>query len=405
MRRAGSFSLLVAALLSAGCDTLNVGSSVIDEGRAIVVVTAPASIQPGARGTFTAELIGGGTGPFTIEYQFTGGATDIGHVDPRPLTGEHTDAQAVTFIGSQFGPTSGTVTAVVVHVPTGTTISDTESFIVPVLNPPLLRLSGIFAADTITVVPEGWDGFDDVTINGTAPQGFRLTPLSQVLAAGDPTAEFVIAADDLLNGGSGTVTFTAESSANLWEPLEVAFNIQPLEFAPDTVYAIPLQATAAVGEVVRVVVATGIPANPFRHLAGVRVCAPVESGFNFAPGSLNLGAVGGPMGNYDGFWEAINPTGTPIWRSEFIVSAPTGDGRLGLDLDVSAPGGSDVTSAAGELINFGVTFAAPGTWQLSFQEFETVPRTYYLDSNQAPEYYWSDISNDHPGVPNSVVVE
>jgi hypothetical protein len=158
---------------------------------------------------------------------------------------------------------------------------------------------------------------------------------------------------------------------------------------------------------VTVVVATGVPANPFQYLTGCRLCAPTESNMDYVAGTFNVGAPGGAVTGIDGFWTAMNPTGTPPFLnpSDFLARSDTGDGRWGIDVNVTPVGGSEVTNASGALFNIGVSFGAAGTWPLTFQQTETVNRTYYQDANQTPDYFWSDISNDHPGIPNSVVVQ
>jgi hypothetical protein len=49
-----------------------------------------------------------------------------------------------------------------------------------------------------------------------------------------------------------------------------------------------------------------------------------------------------------------------------------------------------------------MAFGKAGTYQLGFQQFDVVNRTYYQDSANT-EYFWSDIDNE--GVPNTVVVQ
>jgi len=66
--------------------------------------------------------------------------------------------------------------------------------------------------------------------------------------------------------------------------------------------------------------------------------------------------------------------------------------------------GHEVLGAQGAICNFYVTFSSAGSWHLSFQQTDVVNRTYYQDQNQAPDYFWSDISNSTPGIPNTVTV-
>jgi len=88
----------------------------------------------------------------------------------------------------------------------------------------------------------------------------------------------------------------------------------------------------------------------------------------------------------------------------FIIETDLGGGVTGIDFNATPVGGSDRTTDEGALFNFGATFAA-GHNTLGFQDVSGVSRTYYTDSNAAPDRFWGDITNSHAGIPNSVEVE
>jgi len=179
--------------------------------------------------------------------------------------------------------------------------------------------------------------------------------------------------------------------------------------AADTLYAIPLSSTVAAGDPVTIEVITGDPANPFQYLTGVRVTFPTAAGVDYVKNSFNVGATGGAADDPDGFWTAMgSPTFLLAPDSFYQVTDDVQDGDPAieaLDFNVTPLGGSDVTTGSGPLFNFQVTFANAGTYQLGFQQTFTVNRTYYQDGNQAPDYFWGDITNNHAGVPNSVTVQ
>ncbi|MBN2081192.1 hypothetical protein JW859_03180 [bacterium] len=76
-----------------------------------------------------------------------------------------------------------------------------------------------------------------------------------------------------------------------------------------------------------------------------------------------------------------------------------------LVVDVSDEDGVPLTASVSEPpgLNAEFTFSAAGTYHLGFEQFNTVKRTYFSDMN-SNEYYWADISNDYPDVPNSIKV-
>ena len=87
----------------------------------------------------------------------------------------------------------------------------------------------------------------------------------------------------------------------------------------------------------------------------------------------------------------------------WYVISDAGDGFVALDFNVTPLGAEDTQRAWGPLFNFQVTFDNPGRWQLGFQQENVVSRTYYQNRDQTPDFFWGDISNDHPGIANSIV--
>jgi hypothetical protein len=178
-----------------------------------------------------------------------------------------------------------------------------------------------------------------------------------------------------------------------------------LDFVPDadTLYAIPMQTRVAAGEPVTIVVMTGELANPVLYFPGVRIVTETASGFDYVSNSFNIGAIGGGSGQPDGAWRAGAFLMTP---DDFYRVVDAGDELSALDFMLIPVGGGAASfgNFSGALFNFQATFTRPGTYKLGFQSFNVVNRTYYQDHNLAPDFFWSDITNDHPALPNSVTV-
>jgi len=177
-------------------------------------------------------------------------------------------------------------------------------------------------------------------------------------------------------------------------------------FAADGLYAIPQQTSAAVGEAVRIVVATGVTARPFQYMNSVRVTFSAGEP-SYVPGSYNVGAIGGALEYADGIWAVVQPEGF-LLPTDYMLGFNNYDdasGSWAMDFNVTPISGRQIDSREGELFNFEVTFAHAGTVVLGFEEFNQVKRTYFSDGSST-EYYWSDISNDHDeGSANTINVE
>lgn len=211
---------------------------------------------------------------------------------------------------------------------------------------------------------------------------------------------------DIFAGGTGVAEFKAICPEDPSVEISTTATVtaMPIVLAADALYAIPLQGSTAVGEPVRIVVATGVPLSPFQYLNGCRVTAP--TGFTYEPASFNVGVPGGATGAADGFWTAMNPGGgfllAPDNFHQLVSIAP---GLDAYSFNVTPLGGSDRTTDSGALFNFEASFSTARTYTLGFQGSSgVISRTYYSDGS-ATEYFWGDITNNHAGVPNSINVE
>jgi hypothetical protein len=400
-------ALLAFVALASGCrETLNVGTVALptwDNVQSFTVsVTVPGNAQGGGSGNFVVNITGG-TGPFEVTYTFSDCVTP--RTTTRNITGR-SDTLSVTF----DDVTSDTNCSLTVNVEDAAnrTGSRTRTF---VLRPggggggntaPQLSTTVDNAAGTITVGVIDADG-DDVTVVATPPAGLTVDNASQTATGGSGDLVFTFSATDPIAGGSGDVTFAADDGNGGTANATATITIGGATLAADTLYAIPLQSSVAAGDPVTIVVATGVPASPFQYVNGTRVLAPDTSGFTYVDNSFNVGVPGGQAGDVDGIWSDMNPSGFLLAPDSFIQETPVGN-QTALDFNVTPLGGNDLTTSEGALFNFQATFSTPGTYQLGFQQFETVDRTYYTDVNTAPARYWGDITNVHAGVNSTVTV-
>jgi hypothetical protein len=164
-----------------------------------------------------------------------------------------------------------------------------------------------------------------------------------------------------------------------------------LSLPQDSLAAYPLAPSIGVGQPVQIVVASGLTAQPFQYMGGVRVAAPAASGFSYVPESFDIGGPSVYNRKPDGGWLRMNPPGNFLMPDDSWLMVQTADDMRALDFNITPLQGHAVFFE-GELFTFAATFSAPGTWPLSLVPFATVERTYYQDSIQGV-HYWSDLSN------------
>lgn len=165
---------------------------------------------------------------------------------------------------------------------------------------------------------------------------------------------------------------------------------------PDTLYAIPMQTSAVVGEPVTIRVATGQPPNP---LQSVVVGLTVENAAAYVPNSFNIGEPGGARLDTDGYWALMGPP--PPVNGDYVDGGdgmtpghPTDIGggfrRYDLVICPMACDRFDPPVSIGEgaaLCNLQLTFSTPGVYHLGFQLFgEMYHQTFYQDKYNL--YLW-----------------
>lgn len=175
----------------------------------------------------------------------------------------------------------------------------------------------------------------------------------------------------------------------------------------DTLYAIPLATQTTTGSPVKIIVVTGRTASPLCYMNLVSVT--VESAAQYVPGSFNIGTPGGSRLDTDGCWALMGPPPPSNYLDlgdALIPGAPVGigGGFERYEFCIAPLDATQLTGASGVLFNFELVFNTPGTYTLGFQDLDnTRRRTFYSEENET-YHYWSDISNDHPGIPHSITV-
>ena len=422
------FVLLAAlgllGLLAASCETLNIGGGHLPQRFSITGVTLSPTAPAGGyvAGTAVTATINfqGVTAPFNFTLSFpNGGATPASQnvvgtligttgagtatanftIDPFLLI-DDADGKDIAFkvTGSDGAGSTGEVngTFKVVGIPNQNPVIDSAFFNA--------------GTNTVTVTAHDDDG-DDITITPSNVPAGLTTGGAQTISGGSGTVDFVFSANDPIAGGSGTITFTADDGNGGTDTETADVNIAAFPLADNTLYAIPSQTTVAVGAPVTITVYTGKLPNPFQYATGIRVTFPTTAGGDYVDDSFNVGVPGGDPDHPDGIWATMDlEDGDFLLATDSFYKVTTdaadGDPLIeALDFNVTPLDGNDLTDASGAICNFQMNFANAGAVPLRFQQFFTVNRTYYQDGNQNPDYFWGDITNDHPGVTTTITVQ
>jgi hypothetical protein len=393
--------------LFASCDTLNVGNTGFPTFAPIisaftVTAAAPNTILEGL-GNATAQVTwAGGTGPYTVSFNFGGAATNPAAVAnaTSPTSTGLTFVDVPAAAGQDFTAT--------VTVTDSRGFSDTETITVHVAvtpNVPPTIDSIVVAGAQATVNVSDADG-DALTITlDSTTGGLSGSPAS----APGPAGVFSFSVADIFAGGSGTATFTVSDGIASDTDTSGTITIAPLVLPNDALGAVPLVSSAGVGDTVKVIVATGPVADLFQFMTGVSVVFP--AGCDYDANSYDYGApVPGdsPLNptedkdqeTIDGIWTTVNPTsgflgvGDNLLAPDTALPAPFDSGFSARDFNITPLGGSDApVGTAGVLFNFNLGFSAPGAYSLKFLDFDEVQRTYYQSNGTPGNLLWNDLSN------------
>lgn len=402
-----TLAMLLLILSSSACDTRNVGSGLlvpvpnVPSSRGLVV---PEGAAAGDTVTF-AVLWERGEEPWQVSFDFGGGAEPVG--DLRQISAKSAstsfaerrceqDALLTVDAGGQF------VVSATVTDNNGASLSQSKSYEYAKRpnRAPVISVSSDIWTNIMTVHGEDADG-DDITVYASASEDIIIES-SKVILGGDGDTTFHAEVEAVLSEEDLEIRFTCEDSHGLGgNEAEAYASNPPVYVGADTLYAIPVDFKVSTGEPVTVVVVTGVPASPFQYMNGCRVTC--SEPMRYVPLSFNVGYPGGPAGGIDGFWTGMNPSGGFLLPPDSFFDP--GGPSLHLDFNVTPLHGSDRTTDEGPLFTFDVTFDSPGEKVFGFEQTSIVDRTFYTDGNQTANRYWGDISNNHAGIPNSVIVE
>jgi hypothetical protein len=390
-------TVAAALLLLAGCiaDTKNVGYDYHDPHPPTCIVSIPVDMAGGEEATWTVTWFGG-LEPITISMDMGGGTTEnvqFGEPVYSPYTHTFTmlnDSRddsvrynyTVALMMADYG-SAGTCTGTYTVGP------------IPNNNPSIDDITWengiltVYASD-----PEG----DDMWATITEPAG--LSADDTTIPVVDGVALFPIKSGDIIAGGSGVTIITVEDERGGIATAEFDITIDPIVIPDGALAVVPVMPSAMTDDVVTVMVISGTFSHPFQYMNGVGVT--VNAGAAYEDGTYNVGVPGGGQMDIDGIWTSFAPDAFLLPNDFMIQENDIGGGLVRIDFNVTPIGGSDTTNG-GALFNFGLSFNNAGTYKLGFEAFHDVKRTYYSDG-ASTEYNWDDISNDYPGVSNSVEV-
>jgi hypothetical protein len=358
-----------------------------------------AALTQGEAVVWRARIVGG-QAPFAVAWDFGGGA--------EPNTVQHSAQAAAGAVAStasvamQEGSWTVTVTITDAYG-----VPATDSYAYTVGAEPGLAVAAAYTPGRVTV-SAGGPLERALSVEASGPAAFVFGEPEYKLINGGRGALVPVYAQDPLVGASGQVSVVASDSPSRVGRTYLQVNIPPLTLGDDTLYAIPLRQQARVDEHVKLLIAQGVPAQPFQYMVGVGVT--VAAAATFYDQSLDYGspdswpdsASAQPL---DGVWAAMDPSGGFLLRPDFFwVPTDIGGGLERWDFNATPLGGRNLSGAEarGALVNIEFSFDAPGSYTFGFQQTAGVKRTYYADNLN--EYYWGDISNSHSGIPNSVVI-
>jgi len=375
-------------------DTLNTGAIEEPTFAPQITVHVPDELWPTSIWTVTWT---GGLAPYTIEMDLGGGTVENVPAGTPAVSPFVVELAAIT--PSPDSPSTYKYTVTVTDN-LGNAGSQTGSYNFPLIDGVLPRIESIsYEPPVLTVVVSDVSEYD-VTVSVTEPEGFTVDAVSKAVAGGNGAAVFYWSAVDVMAGASGTTEITADDGYGGTDTNSASLYIAPISIPDGALAAVPSARNATLADVVTVAVIAGDFSNPFKYVYSAGVT--VESGATYANGTFNVGAVGGSQLDVDGIWTNVAPDSFLVPLDFMFQERDIGDGRVRIDFNITPIGGSE-TSDGGVLYNFGLKFDHAGTYVLGFEEFHDVKRTYYSDGAHN-EYFWDDISNNYPDVPNSIEV-
>ena len=382
----------------AGCSG---GSSPASIPPLTVSLAAPgAGLAAGANVTWTLD-IAGGSAPYNVQWDFGGGANPNAPAAVQAAAGSSA-VEVLMLAGNWIATATVTDAKAVSAAATQAYTVDPEQAI---------HTAAAYMAGKLTVATNAAESAE-LSFSVSAPGQFLIGDPSPLLINGSRGALVPVTAADPVAGAVGELTVHVTDTAGAAGTTTVQAAIAPVQLAPDTLYAIPLQRQVIVGQPVTVVVAMGVPANPFQYVNGVGLSLPDDA----QAVGIDQGAVDRDIHNsqdeLDGIWAIMNPVGLmDAWDGDLFTFAssrrPLPGDRALYSWGVYPIGGRDLAGVSGVLFNCQFTFEEPGIKTLQFSTEDTLfggPATLYSDAAQNV-YLWGNTANAGAGgIANSVEV-
>ena len=390
---------LCVVLLTCGCSggTSN-GASNLNDPVPTAVFTA------GGLGLFAGEpaqlmvSVTAGTPPYEVAIGMGGGADDV-------PAGTAVDAVSThDFTLAEGGPYTYIVTVTDDAGRTGSCTGDYGP-VGPAQNHAPAITDIAFTGGMLAVAVDDPDGDDPLTVSVAEVPGLVPSVLTQQVG-NKSSALFTYKLIEGFDPAELDVTVTvSDGKLESAESVTAAANTPLLEVPAGHLAAIPLRQVVNISETATILVRSGdFPADaPFAFMNGVGIT--LNEGVELE--DFNYGSVGGDDRDVDGIFAAMDPQPQtffiPMNFWMMFTDVEGSDPPLEfLGANITPIGAGQVTSG-GDLFNIEVSFEHTGVYDIGFLEFQDVKRTYYADA-EATEHNWADISNDIPGLPNTITV-
>lgn len=245
----------------------------------------------------------------------------------------------------------------------------------------------------------GWVNISgSTTVELEVPQGVMVDGPASATLDESGFIEFPITLEDGFESGTATA-FAEDEYGNTHQRSTAVYGAQ--EYAPDTLYAYPMQTSAAVNEPVTIVVASGVTQHPLQFASSISVT--VDAGGEYVADTFNIGLPGGKRTDSDGIWAAMGiPNGQFLDLGDTLLpgAGTVTGGRRALEFAVVSMGPYPAANAPGVLFNFQLRFSQPGTYRIGLREkSEDFDMTYYSDG-EGVNYFWGALQADTAGNAN-----
>jgi len=363
-----------------------------------LTVDVPTELTAGDSAAWTVSWENFGRGPYTVAMTMGGG-----------MTADLPDASAAAspFISS-FTPVAGDYAqsqsyAYTVTVTAGSTgmLSTSGSYEVYTPPPSAPAIDEVLIQVSILTVSVSSPAAVPLTVTVSEPPGLMADSTSKVVEGGAGDVVFYWSATDIIAGGAGETTIIVADDYGGTDTATAMIDTYVHPATDGELIAVPAATEARVNEPVTVMVISSAFSHPFYSMDWIELS--LDRGAQYVDGSFNAGIPGGERLAPDGVWSGMNPQPEALLggflhgiEPDYILD------RVNFSFSLIPIGGCD-TSNGGALFCFELRFTRSGTYTIKLLEGQEFSRTRFSDQ-AGNEYYWNDISNNHRGVPNTIVV-